>query len=425
MKKKKYTPEQLIDLYFSYMRVVPPDPERTICLISAAKGDRSNQSFAEAVGTSKVSIGRILSGKTVKIGQDILSGIANAADKTWPVDRDILMEAQGWVYGENFLQFSQRRMRAGMQVIEDEFLSCGRLLQKMSPLNNQYGYIMHIRGDDDAPMLWKFTPCLAPFDEPHAQHLSEACAWRKIAQMPGDEDRHSLVVENKEFFDLLVKKFSEEKCTKWLSVILVSVPQRKVADEYILPNENDANPQGIMGMQRKFEPLPSYPLMDLYTGDPNEIIPQLNRIDFRRIIADAVFKKMVLFRYKAFDPNLSSIPDITPDVLIAYYEPGGEEKCWWFDIKSFPNRKDNTEAQKEIDDWLTKILAFSSLNSTISRFTLAIDNWRVYHAALKKLKDVTLPVDISLLRIAPLDFCIKKEFRIPLISGGDDRMSLI
>ena len=420
--------QKYIDRTSDYIKVGPVDQERSIYFIAAAKGDGSYREFAAAAGTSAISISRILRGNTVSIGHDILAGFAAAAESSGAVDLDMLMEAQGWIRKEKAEDFWIKENNIVRQIITDELLSGENVLSlvnKNETSGNESEFTLKIKEANSKETLWFFETQIYPLEKNYSSVKEKIHRWLDKANAEETADRHSLVIDNEFIFKELVKDLSKEKSGRYLSVILVSIQQRKIVDEYILPPKKGRHPQGIISKHRLFHSIKAKPPKKLYTKDPDTIIPQLNCDDCRRIISDSLLQDGFQVQYEGRNPIIMPCLQINPDVVMDLWKDGRDQNRWVFNIKSFPKKSDNSEALQYVDEWLTKTMAYYFQGGYMSRFTLVLDNRDVFDAIVDKLKYINISGEISLLLISPEKNKFLDEFIIPQKYRQNDLITLM
>lgn len=414
---------EFLDRTADYVKVAPVDQERSIYLISTAKGDGSFRAFAAAAGTSAPSISRILSGLTVNLGHEIIAGFAAAAESSGVMDLDMLMEAQGWVRKDLIGEFRTKEHSIIRQIILDELLSGGYTLEAQTEESEfGFGFDVQLKGSDGVEKLWSFTSLFYPLNKESASAMANAQEWLARTQNNGTADYQSLVIDNEAIFRKIVRNFSKRKTGQQLSVILVSIPQRKVIDEFILSAENGGNMQSVISRQRIYEAVKNKPPKKPYTNNPETIIPQLRWDDCRRIISDAMLRKGYRVQYEERTSIISPFIRIEPDMMVKIRRGEETDDRWVLNIKSFPKTSDNSEALQYIGGWLTKIMAYYYQGGNMSRFSLVLDDRSIYEAVVDMLKPITISGEISLLLISPEKNKILSEFIIPQII---DRSGLI
>lgn len=418
--------QRFIDQTADYVKVAPVDQERTIYLISTIKGDGNFRDFAAAAGTSAPSVSRIFNGVTLSLGHEIIAGFAAAAESSGVVDLDMLMEAQGWVRKDQIEAFRTREHSIIRQIITDELLSCGYTLSEQT---EEYGHVssfnIQVKESDRNGILWAFRSMISALGKKSDTAMAEADQWLEWVNEDSAADHHSLVIDNETVFREIVKAFPKRKTDRQLSVILVSIPQRRVIDEFIIPSTDEDCMQRIISTQRIYEPVKSKPSKKLFANNPETIIPQLRWDDCRRIIADALLRKGYQVHYEGRNSIISPFIQIDPDVVIEIRKPGESVSRCVFNIRSFQKKTDNSKALQNIGDWLTKTMAYYYQGGYMSRFSLVLDDQEVYDDVVDMLKYITISGEISLLLISPEKNKILDEFIIRQKFGRSDLIRLV
>ena len=418
--------QRFIDQTADYVKVAPVDQERTIYLISTAKGDGNFRDFAAAAGTSAPSVSRIFNGVTLSLGHEIIAGFAAAAESSGVVDLDMLMEAQGWVRRDQIEVFRAREHSIIRQIITDELLSGSYTLAEQT---EEYGHVsnfnIQIKESDRDGILWAFRSMISALDKESDTAVVNASQWLEWANDDAGADQQSLVIDNETVFREIVRAFSKRKTNRQLSVILVSIPQRRVVDEFIIPSIDRDCMQRIISTQRIYEPVKSKPPKKLFANNPETIIPQLRWDDCRRIIVDALLRKGYQVHYEGRNSIISPFIQIDPDVVMEIRKPGESVSRYVFNIKSFQKKADKAEALQNIGDWLTKTMAYYYQGGYMSRFSLVLDDREVYDDVVDMLKHITISGEISLLLISPEKNKILDEFIIRQKFGRSDLIRFV
>lgn len=416
--------KRFIDQTVDYVKVAPVDQERSIYLISTAKGDCNFRDFAAAAGTSAPSISRIFKGSTLCLGHEIIAGFAAAAEASGAFDLDMLMEAQGWVKKDLIDDFWAKEHRIIRQIITDELLSSGCIIESKVH-GRESKFSVQLKESDENGIFWSFTSLLYPLEKKSDLAIANACKWLEWIKAVDNTSRQSLIIDNDVIFRKIVRNFSKRKIDQSLSVILVSIQQRRVVDEFIIPAEDGAGIQRIMSPLRIFEPLKSKPTRKMPTNNPETIIPQLRCDDCRRIIADALLRKDFQIQYEGRNSIISPFIQIDPDVVMEIRARGGNASRWVFNIKSFPKKTNNLEALQNIGNWLTKAMAYYFQGGYMNRFLLVLDDQNIFDAVVDMLRHVTISGEISIVLISPEKNKILNEFIIPQKFSRNDLIRLV
>ena len=420
--------QKYIDQTGDYVKVMPIDQERTIHLIAEAKGDGNFRDFAAGAGTTSSSISRIFNGKTIKLGHKIIAGFAAAAESSGAVDLDMLMEAQGRVRKDQIWEFRKKEYRIIRQIIMDELLSGGYNLSEQDEKRwRESRFRFHITEPDKngEGIQWSFKTLFYPLDHKSKLAVANAYKWLKQVKAKGKNGRESLIIDNEFIFHKIVSELSKVKSDRGFSVILVSIPLRRVVDEFFLSAQDSFEPNGIVSQHRIFEQVKEIQTKKQYMNIPETIIPKLNSDDCRRIIADTLLQKGYQVQYEERNAIIAPFIQIEPDAVMKIRGQGRDPYRWALKYKSFPNQSDNSESLQYIEEWLTKTMAYYFQGGCISRFTLILDNQDVYNIVVDMLKHIMIPSEISILLISPGKNIILDEFILPQKFSKNDLIRLV
>lgn len=228
--------------------------EETIALVKAAMGNRSMREFAQTMGMNQSNLSRILNGKVTEIRPYTLANIALEASPESGVTIEKLMKAQGLTIPEERDPIKKRDRGESHKIITDELLLRGynvKLEKYYSP--KELGTILAgtyaiktdaLPGKED----WIFMDKLVKFYSRVSIALIEgwidgamALYYRGLKAK-----RVSLVVDSDDLFRGMKILMGRIKVKDEISVILVSMDEGKVLDEYVMPLEDGREPELVL-----------------------------------------------------------------------------------------------------------------------------------------------------------------------------------
>ena len=238
--------------------------EETIALVKAAMGDRSIRNFAKDIGVNASSISRILNGTSTEIRSSLIAFIVGCADPKSGVTLDKLLTAQGFTIPEERRPVGKREKWESKRLICDELLIRGYSVQYVDEVPNwslyetMPTYIIRTDAFDNESRKWYF------YDK-----LSKNIKRVSIAMIQSWFDgimasyyrglvakRVSVVVDSEDIFNGMQKMLGRYKIKDEISMILVSMEDGKVLDEYFIPMEDDMIPESVLTgslKQEKFQ----------------------------------------------------------------------------------------------------------------------------------------------------------------------------
>lgn len=233
-------------------RTEPVDTQETIALVKAAIGERSIRKFAEEIGVSASSISRILSGNITEIRSSIIAFIADCADPNSGVTLDKLMKAQGFTIPEERRPVGKRDRWESKSPISNELLIRGYSVQHeievpdWSVLSDLPTYI--IRTNAFPGGKWYFYDKLCK--KIKKVSIAMIQSWVDgimAAYYRGLEaKRVSIVVDSEDIFNGMKKMLERYRIKDEISVILVSMEEGKVLDEFIIQMVDGASPVSVL-----------------------------------------------------------------------------------------------------------------------------------------------------------------------------------
>lgn len=225
--------------------------EETIALVKAAMGSRSMREFAEAMGMNQSNLSRILNGKVTEIRPYTLASIAREASPESGVTIEKLMKAQGLTIPEERDPIKKRDRGESHKIITDELLLSGYNVKlekyyKPKALGTVLidGYAIKTDALPGDVEDWVFIDKLVKFYPRVSVALIEgwidgamALYYRGLKAK-----RVSIVVDSEDLFRGMKVLMSRIVVKDEISVILVSMDEGKVMDEYVMPLEDDHEP---------------------------------------------------------------------------------------------------------------------------------------------------------------------------------------
>lgn len=225
--------------------------EETIALVRAAMGNRSMREFAEAMGMNQSNLSRILNGKVTEIRPYTLASIAYEASPESGVTIEKLMKAQGLTIPEERDPIKKRDRGESHKIITDELLLRGYNVKL-----EKY-YMPQIPGGTFVNCYSIKTDALPGGQEDWVfmDKLIKRYPRVSIAMLEGWIDcamalyyrglkakRISLVVDSEDIFRGMKILMGRIVVKDEISVILVSMDEGKVIDEFVTPLEDDHEP---------------------------------------------------------------------------------------------------------------------------------------------------------------------------------------
>ncbi|WP_407376553.1 hypothetical protein [Methanobrevibacter sp.] len=251
--------ERLLSATKNYKRIKPVDIDKTIYLVSKAKGNRPLREFASEVGQlSHVAIFRILNSQTEKIKKRGIAGIVSAAEPGSHVTLDSIMAAQG-CFNDNTLAKYNNEIR---QTIIKELLLKDldlRLPQESSnediknSKQSKFTILINGLGSHNSPhntldnppdnvLTWNFEIITAPLlkmDESLSEYANKIIS-RLLTKNLGirKSNKYSLIIDNEQFLNEIKEQAELIQISNKVSIILVPLAHKKVIDEYVVSLTN-------------------------------------------------------------------------------------------------------------------------------------------------------------------------------------------
>lgn len=275
MKPKEMTPEEGVEFLskleqemnmghrVSLMkRTEAVNTEETIALVKAAMGSRSMREFAEAMGMNQSNLSRILNGKVTEIRPYTLASIAREASPESGVTIEKLMKAQGLTIPEERDPIKKRDRGESHKIITDELLLRGynvkfeRFYEPNIPgtfLTGCYAIRTDALPGDIGD--WVFMDKLIKRYSRVSIAMIEGwidCAMA-LYYRGLNAKRVSIVVDSEDLFRGMKVLMGRIVVKDEISVILVSMDEGKVLDEFVTPLEDDREPLLVLTGEIKEE----------------------------------------------------------------------------------------------------------------------------------------------------------------------------
>ena len=244
-----------LDLYFlklqSAYRTGESDKEALIELIAEAMGKRSQRKFAADMGVNVSSVSRILNGKISEISDMLLAKIAANADPASEVTIEKLMQAQGMVEAESRAQLGRKYEESCRRIFADELLKRGKSVSypKEQVYENRHLCDFEVETDAltkgngrwlvEAKMMTNFAPLPVGSGRTKIWLDSAMAAYYRGEKI----GRVSLILDYRRVFEQLKKDLARIPIKDEISIILISIGEGKILDEYIAPLADGSTPE--------------------------------------------------------------------------------------------------------------------------------------------------------------------------------------
>lgn len=234
--------------------------EETIALVRAAMGSRSMREFAEAMGMNQSNLSRILNGKVIEIRPYTLASIAREAAPESGVTIENLMKAQGLTIPEERDPIKKTDRGASHRIITDELLLRGYNVKlekyyrpKITSMIAPDCYAIKTDAFPGNIDDWIFMDKLVKLHPRVSVALIEgwidgamALYYRGLKAK-----RVSIVVDSVDLFRAMKVLMGRIVVKDEISVILVSMDEGKVMDEYVMPLEDHHEPALVLTAEIK------------------------------------------------------------------------------------------------------------------------------------------------------------------------------
>lgn len=235
-------------------RTEPVDKEETISLVRAAIGDRSMRKFAEEIGVNPSSISRILNGTSTEIRTSLIAFIAYNADPKSEVTMDKLLRAQGFTKPEERRGVGKRDRWESKQPICDELLIRGHSVQYVEEMPQWIiwpslpTYILRTDAFADGKGKWYFIDKLCKKIKKVSINMMQGWLDSIMASYYRglEAKRVSIVTDSGDIFYGLKKLSERYRIKDEISIILLSMDDGKIYDEYVIPLEDGTVPESVI-----------------------------------------------------------------------------------------------------------------------------------------------------------------------------------
>lgn len=227
-------------------RTEPVDTHETRALVKAALGNRSIRKFAEEIGISASSISRILNGAITELRSSTIAFIVDCADPKSGVTLDKLLKAQGFTKPENRRPVGKREKWESKGPISDEMLLRGYSVQHImeapdwSVIADLPTYIIQTNAFSDGIGKWLFYDRLCKKIKKVSIAMIQSWIDGIMASYYRglEAKRVSIVVDSEDIFNVMKRMLGRYRIKDEISVILVSLEEGRVFDEFIVPLED-------------------------------------------------------------------------------------------------------------------------------------------------------------------------------------------
>ena len=259
--------EQLYNDYFAQLqeavRVDTPDKERTAELVEAAKGAHSIRSFSNLVGVNPSSLSRIMSGQVGAISLELLARIAVCAAPTSNVTLDALMDAQGLALRRDLSVTIMHYVRSCRRILADELLSRGYSVSYSekpickTEMDDICDFSITTNALTGTDKVWFFDAKLlrgerTVFETRGARRCF--MSYMAFYYRGGHAGRISMVVNQPDAFAHIKQMASATgPIPDEISIMLVSLEEGRLTDEYILPLTDGRTAQRLIDMEDVYD----------------------------------------------------------------------------------------------------------------------------------------------------------------------------
>ena len=233
------------------------DCDQTVDLFNQAMGSRSKRKFAQDLGVNVSTVSRISTGQVKEISRPLLAKVAYAADPDSGVTLDKLMQAQGLIDSRERGDLPVRFEESCRRIMADELLSRGFSVSYLSQNDiskapAQVGASVSVEtnafGNEKA--LWIVECKMASQHSMLSIAYGRAENWINSAMAHyycgGAAARISLIVDSRAAFEQIKTKLSELMIPNEISVILISLTEGKLLDEYVAPLIDGRTPTFVL-----------------------------------------------------------------------------------------------------------------------------------------------------------------------------------
>ena len=232
------------------------DMEETVDLVTRAMGSKSRRKFAEELDVNVSSVSRILNGQINEISPVLLAKIAFYAAPNSEVTLDKLMEAQGLNDPQDRHLLLSRYEEDCRRIMVDQLLRRGYSVKYETGSETHRrmlaDFTLRTNAISDEEGLWLVECKMTSQYSLISVGYGRAQLWIDAAMAyyyRGDEaGRISLVVERREVFEQMKSRMSELSIPNEISVILISIREGRILEEYVAPLSDGRIPHQVFGM---------------------------------------------------------------------------------------------------------------------------------------------------------------------------------
>lgn len=229
------------------------DREETVDLVTRAMGSQSRRKFAEDLKVNVSSVSRILNGQVNEINPVLLAKIAFYAAPNSEVTLDKLMEAQGLNDPQDRHLLLSRYEEDCRRIMVDQLLRQGYSVkyESESKIHGRMiaDFTLRTNAVSDEEALWLVDCKMTSQYSMIPVGYGRAQLWIDAAMAyyyRGDEaGRISLVVDRREVFEQMKSRMSELSIPNEISVILISIREGRILEEYVAPLSNGKIPHQV------------------------------------------------------------------------------------------------------------------------------------------------------------------------------------
>ena len=229
---------------FSKRRMHAADQDKTIELVEKAKGSRTMKAFSEEIGFHPSVMSRVMSRQTKELSLLLISKIAAHADSSSGVTLEDLMVAQGFVRVYNTKLASRQFEEDCRRILSYELMNRGYSIVKCEVDSNRSGIDLSLRtnalsdsSDDSEEWAFKFLRIDNNFNNNFNRSSVYTMLFKIMAMhyLGYPARRITLVIDNEAAFSFAKKYLSSVTVPDEISVMLLSVGEKRIIDEYIAP----------------------------------------------------------------------------------------------------------------------------------------------------------------------------------------------
>ena len=226
---------------FSKRRMHAADQDKTIELVEKAKGSRTMKAFSEEIGFHPSVMSRVMSRQTKELSLLLISKIAAHADSSSGVTLEDLMVAQGFVRVYNTKLPSREFEEDCRRILSYELMNRGYSIVKCEVNSNSPRLDFSLRtnalsdsSDDSEEWAFNFLK-IGKNDNYRGGIVTMLYIIMAKRYLGYPARRITLVIDNEAAFSFAKKYLSSVTVPDEISVMLLSVGEKRIIDEYIAP----------------------------------------------------------------------------------------------------------------------------------------------------------------------------------------------